>query len=65
MGYEVIVSCPAGNAAALLEDGATFHHTFNARVKKTLIEMIEELKKCIFNENATIIIIDEISMTPC
>ena len=56
---------PTGNSSVLLEDGATFHFIFNARVKKTAIEIAEELKKLHFNKNAAIAIIDETCMILC
>ena len=45
MRFKVVVFCSTGTTVELTDNIVIFHHTFNARGKKTLIARIEELEK--------------------
>ena len=57
-GKKVLVVCPTGISATLIEGGATFHHTFNHKTKNVTAQMIRDT----FTSSVEFIIIDEVSM---
>ena len=57
-GKKVIVVCPTGIAATLIDGGTTFHRTFKVNTKDATPEMIRD----IFTTDVELIIVDEVSM---
>ena len=57
-GKRIIVVCPTGIAATLIDRGTTIHHTFSSRSKNVTEEMIKNT----FAGDVIMIIVDELSM---
>ena len=56
----MIVVCPTGIAATLIDGGTTFHRTFKVKLKDVTPEMIRD----VFTFDVELTIVDEVPMIP-